>query len=74
MTNKIFKKQFLYHDVMILRHFKYEDEELFLVQGESGLYTVTRRDGEYRCTCPAYQYHKTCKHIDEVKAHAGSSV
>lgn len=42
----------------------YNDEELFLIQGESGYYIVKLESGQYSCTCPYYQYHKSiCKHI-----------
>lgn len=36
------------------------------VAGSTGnKYTVTREDGEYRCTCTGFQYRKHCKHITE---------
>lgn len=39
------------------------------VQGSTGnSYTVSMREGEYSCTCPAAMYrHKECKHILEIK-------
>ena len=40
--------------------------KVWSVAGSKGnKYTVTREDGEYRCTCPGFFYRKNCRHITE---------
>jgi hypothetical protein len=48
---------------------KLEDKEWSFTGSKGNLYTVSRIDGGYTCTCPAanFQRHKDCKHIVEVK-------
>jgi len=51
----------------LLKHSTFEGEELYVVQGLSGVYVVKKVGEEYTCTCPSYTYRKTCKHIEFVK-------
>lgn len=51
----------------ILSKVSKDDELIMIVQGEDGIYSVTIDDNGIRCTCPAYQYYKTCPHIREVE-------
>jgi hypothetical protein len=38
------------------------------VQGSKGkTYTVTLDHGRYDCSCPGFQFRKSCKHVDEKK-------
>lgn len=36
-------------------------------------YTVFKSKAGYKCTCVGYQYHRKCKHINEVKEKEGES-
>lgn len=36
--------------------------------GEANEYVVTKANGQYSCTCVGFQFHRTCKHIKQVKA------
>jgi hypothetical protein len=51
----------------LIKHTVFEDEELFEVEGETGIYIVRKIGDEYTCTCPAFTYRKGCKHIEFVK-------
>jgi len=52
----------------MLKHNVSEDEELYLVEGESAVYVVKRLGSVYTCSCPSYMYYKgDCKHIVFVK-------
>lgn len=43
------------------------DTQVWNVKGSKGnIYNVTRRDGVYRCTCPASTFRGHCKHIDQI--------
>ena len=38
------------------------------VQGSKGkTYTVTLDHGRYECTCPGFQFRRSCKHVDDKK-------
>lgn len=40
----------------------------WIVQGSKGkTYTVTLDHGRYECTCPGFQFRRSCKHVDEKK-------
>lgn len=44
------------------------DTKTWEVQGSKGkTYTVIADHGRYSCSCPAYQFRHSCKHIDEIK-------
>ena len=44
-----------------------EDREVRTFEGSKGnTYTVTREGRRAVCTCPGFQFRKTCKHVDEV--------
>jgi len=51
----------------ILKTQKLEDEVIYLVQGEHGLYTVRQSGGTWLCTCQSFMYRETCKHVEELK-------
>jgi hypothetical protein len=57
---------------------KPEASDVEKVQVESSkpgeFYTVTRSGSHYSCTCQAYKFRKTCKHIDKVKAEYNASL
>lgn len=37
-----------------------------VVKGSKGQeYIVTHADGKWNCTCPGFQFRKTCKHVTE---------
>jgi hypothetical protein len=43
--------------------------QTWTVQGSKGkTYTVTLDHGRYECTCPGFQFRRSCKHVDEQKA------
>ena len=49
-----------------------DDEKLapesWTVQGSKGLtYTVTLDRGVYECTCPGFQFRRSCKHVEQKK-------
>ncbi len=45
-----------------------EDTETWLVDGSKGSkYTVIRTKNKWTCTCPGFQFRKTCRHIMELK-------
>jgi len=45
-----------------------EDTETWLVDGSKGSkYTVIRTKNKWTCTCPGFQFRKTCRHITELK-------
>jgi predicted nucleic acid-binding Zn finger protein len=49
---------------MLLKRINVDSEELFMIQGSTGIYIVKRTDDTYTCTCSAFLYRKTpCKHI-----------
>ena len=40
----------------------------WVVQGSKGkTYTVTLDHGRYECSCPGFQFRRSCKHVDEKK-------
>lgn len=42
--------------------------ESWVVLGSKGSkYNITRSDNHYECSCPSYQFRRTCKHINELK-------
>lgn len=42
--------------------------EDFTVSGSSGnTYTVTKRNKDFSCDCPAGKFRGTCKHINQIK-------
>jgi hypothetical protein len=38
-----------------------------IVGSKGNTYTVTKYSGEITCTCPGYEFRKTCKHLAMVK-------
>lgn len=43
-----------------------KDDETHCIIGSTGkVYTITRVDGEYTCSCPGFVYRGTCKHLNE---------
>jgi hypothetical protein len=45
------------------------DRETITVQGSKGnTYIVTKENGKASCSCPGYNFRRTCKHIQEVLA------
>lgn len=34
---------------------------------KDNLYTVTRQAGNFKCTCPGFQFRHNCRHITEVQ-------
>jgi hypothetical protein len=52
--------------VRVLKRIELEGEAHYMVEGESGVYTVVKREsGEFTCTCPSFRYGRRspCKHI-----------
>jgi hypothetical protein len=44
------------------------DSKTWTVQGSRGkTYTVTLDHGNYECSCPGFQFRRSCKHVDEKK-------
>lgn len=44
------------------------ESQTWTVQGSKGkTYTVTLDHGRYECTCPGFQFRRSCKHVDEKK-------
>jgi hypothetical protein len=41
--------------------------ESWTVKGTKGKYTVTNNKNSWSCTCPAFQFRHTCKHISFVQ-------
>lgn len=42
-----------------------DDEDSIRVEGSKGqTYTLTRPDGQWRCSCPGHVFRGTCKHLD----------
>lgn len=42
--------------------------EIRYVKGSNGNeYTVTKENNRYTCTCPAFTFRHTCKHIESIK-------
>jgi hypothetical protein len=40
------------------------NDHLTLVQGSTGFYTVTKREGDvWKCSCPAAGFGRPCKHL-----------
>jgi hypothetical protein len=45
------------------------DREVITVQGSKGnTYIVTKEGGKASCSCPGYNFRRTCKHVREVLA------
>lgn len=45
-----------------------DDTQTWVVEGSRGSrYTVVRAQHAWTCTCPGYQFRKTCKHVTELK-------
>jgi hypothetical protein len=45
-----------------------DDTRTWLVEGSRGSkYTVVRSKNIWTCTCPGYQFRKSCKHVTELK-------
>jgi hypothetical protein len=45
-----------------------EDTETWLVAGSKGSkYTVVRTRNKWTCTCPGFQFRKSCRHIQELQ-------
>lgn len=45
-----------------------DDTQTWAIEGSKGSrYTVIRTRNSWTCTCPGYQFRKTCKHITELK-------
>jgi hypothetical protein len=45
-----------------------EDTETWLVDGSKGSkYTVIRTKNKWTCTCPGFQFRKSCRHIQELQ-------
>lgn len=45
-----------------------DDTRTWVVEGSRGSrYTVVRSKHIWTCTCPGYQFRKTCKHVTELK-------
>jgi uncharacterized Zn finger protein len=51
----------------LLKKLKYNDEELFMVEGASSIHVVRHVGNEYVCSCPSYQYRKSCKHVEFIR-------
>jgi hypothetical protein len=44
------------------------ESKTWTVQGSKDkTYTVTLDHGRYECTCPGFQFRRSCKHVDEKK-------
>ena len=39
---------------------------IFKVESGKHIYTVTKNNTKYSCTCVGFQYHKNCKHVKGV--------
>ncbi len=45
-----------------------EDTETWSVEGSKGsCYTVIRTKNKWACTCPGFQFRKSCRHIQELQ-------
>lgn len=45
-----------------------DDTNIWVVEGSRGSrYTVVRASNSWTCTCPGYQFRKTCRHIKELQ-------
>lgn len=45
-----------------------DDIQTWVIEGSRGSkYTVVRTKNSYTCTCPGFQFRKTCRHVTEVK-------
>ena len=45
------------------------ESKTWVVQGSKGkTYTVTLDHGRYECSCPGFQFRRSCKHVDEQKS------
>lgn len=45
-----------------------DDTQTWVVEGSKGSrYTVVRSRNIWTCTCPGFQFRKTCKHVTELK-------
>ena len=45
-----------------------DDTRTWVVEGNKGSkYTVVRSRNIWTCTCPGFQFRKTCKHVTELK-------
>jgi hypothetical protein len=51
----------------VLKIQKLEDEVIYLVQGEHGLYTVKQLGDTWTCTCQSFMYRGICKHVEDLK-------
>jgi uncharacterized Zn finger protein len=51
----------------VLKIQRMEDEVIYLVQGEHGLYTIKQLGNIWSCTCQSFVYRGTCKHVEELK-------
>jgi hypothetical protein len=56
----------------LLKHAVYEGEGFYIVEGSTGIHVVRVEEGSFSCTCPAYTYRKTCKHVEFAKGCAAS--
>ena len=45
-----------------------DDTQTWVVDGSRGSkYTVVHSNNTWSCTCPGFQYRKTCKHVQEIQ-------
>jgi hypothetical protein len=45
-----------------------DDTKTWVVEGSKGSkYTIIRSQNIWTCTCPGFQFRKTCKHVTELK-------
>jgi len=50
----------------ILKEIAENDPDVRRVEGSKGqVYSLTRTNGQWSCTCPGYSYRGKCRHVDE---------
>ena len=50
------------------KHVTKENTQTWSVEGSKGSrYTVVRTQSAWACTCPGFQFRKSCRHIQELK-------
>lgn len=50
------------------KHTASQDTKTWTIEGSRGLqYVVVRSKNSWSCTCPGFQFRKSCRHINETK-------
>jgi hypothetical protein len=55
------------HELFILDEFVGAAERRIIEGSKGNIYELYKINGKWSCTCPGYEFRKTCKHVKEVK-------